>query len=114
MDLQPEHKKLIEILTLAGFVGICVGIAKHVLIIRHGSWSQFTVGLIASVLVAVFIGLLLDNTDFTLTTKTAMVGISAYIAEDLLAVIKNLSIAFKNDPRGFVRESLEMWRGKKP
>lgn len=114
MNLRPEHQKLLELLCITGVIGFLVGLAKHVVIIRHGCWYNFFIGLIASVLVAVFVGLILDNTDFSLTTKLAMIGISAYVAEDILSVVKNFSLAFKNDPKGFIREGLEMWRGKRP
>ena len=114
MDLRPEHYKLIEILSLTGLIGFVVGVAKHVVIVRHGSWWNFCMGLIAFVLVAIFVGLLLEDTNFSLTTKTAMIGICAYVAEDILDVLRNLVVAFRNDPKGFIKEGLDMWRGRRP
>lgn len=111
-EIKPEYQKLVEVSSLAAVIGTIVTITRTVIAKNHSGWANFFVELAASLLVAVIIALLLDETNFSLVFKAGIIGFCSFIARDILDVIKKFRESFVADPKGFIKEVLDMWRGK--
>ncbi len=112
MPIQPEYQKVLETATFAGVIGVAVSIAKYVITKNHASWISFTFELTAALLVAILVGWLLDNTAFSLITKSGIIGAAAFIARDLLEILRRIKELIMNDPLGTIKEIFNMIRGK--
>lgn len=118
IDLPPDIRRLISLLTLPALVGLAVGVAKLVQD-RHGGWGPAFAGLVSSMLVACLTGLALHGVTFSVdetwnaALKAMFIGIASYVADDLLYGLRRMVSALRDDPVGFLLRLRAIWRGEK-
>lgn len=87
----------------AGILGLIVGVASGLVQARYGSWLGWLKGVLSAVLVAVFVGLGINDSGLGTATQAAIVGICAFVGADILDGILQLSSILRADPIGFMR-----------
>jgi hypothetical protein len=110
--LKPETLQLIETLKLTGLIGTIIAIFRHIIEERLGGWLSLLRGFLASIVVAVIVGLLLGETTLQELTKAAVIGITAYVADDILFGLRKITVAIRNDPLGSIKELFAIWKGR--
>lgn len=111
--MMSSKNSLLTVMATGGAIGLAVGTARGLIQERHGGWMGFIRGLTASVTVAVLTGWLLEDLVVAETLKAGIIGLCAYVADDILMGLKNLSTALAQDPRQFLREMVATWRGQR-
>lgn len=110
-DQQHELRRVLAIIGVSGLAGLLVGAARGIVQERHGGWRGFARGAVASVVVAVLAALALDDSGLSAAKQGAIIGVLAYVADDMLAGLMLLSRLFAADPLGFVRQLWQSLRG---
>lgn len=110
--MRDEHEKVLSAAATAGVIGILVGIAKGVIQQKHGGIGSFVRGLTASILVAVLIGWGLADAELSPTMLAAIVGVCAYLADDVILGLGEAGKLFGADPFGFVGRVWAAIRGR--
>lgn len=108
-----EQRRVLTSAAVAGLIGLMAGIARGVIVMKHGGWVPFVRGLIASVLVAVLIGWGIDDTDLSPTKAAAVIGVCAYLADDILVGLAEFARLFGADPLGFATRVWDAIRGRR-
>jgi hypothetical protein len=111
MNNKEELSTLMTALTASGAIGLAVGIARGIIQQKHGSFGAFLRGTIASVLVAVLVSWGLADAGLSVTTKGAITGICAFIADDILLGLLSLGALIGKDPLGFFSRLSAAYRG---
>ncbi len=112
--MEDEHQKMLSAAATAAVIGLFAGVARGVIQQKHGGWVAFLRGLVASVLVAVLIGWSIDDVDLSPTKLAAIIGVCAYLADDVLLGLGELAKIFGADPFGFARRVWAAIRGTDP
>lgn len=112
--LKEEWDRVVVTVAASSFAGLCIGIAKTLILQRHGGWLPWLSMMAAAVVVAVMIGLTVDSTALPPTQKWAIVGLCAYLAEDILIGVGALVKLASTDPFGTVHKILDLFRGRRP
>lgn len=107
-----EWNKLLSLMTAAGLGGLFVGAAKGVIQRRYGGWWQWLSLLFAATLTAILVGLSIHDTGLTETQQAAVIGVCAFLAEDILLGLGALAALFSKDPIGTVRSVWDAIRGR--
>lgn len=114
--LSPDDKdfrNVITIVGLSGLAGILVGIARGIIKERHGGWPSFIRGVVASIITAILVALAIHDTEMSVTRQAAIIGVCAYVADDLLIGLLSLARLFATDPLGFAKDVWNSIRGGK-
>lgn len=111
--MDDEHNKLLTVAATAGIIGLFAGIARGVVQQRHGGWVPFLRGLMASIAVAVLVGWGLDDAGLSPTKAAAIIGVCAWLADDVLLGLGELAKVFGADPFGFFDRVWKAIRGAK-
>ncbi len=106
-----ELKEALGIATVAGLFGMFIGLARGIIQEKHGGWANFCRGAIASITVAVIAGLGLEGSDLSISKQAAVIGVCAYVADDVLLGLIAVARLFSTDPLGFLREIVSSIRG---
>lgn len=106
-----ELNRLLTIATVSGIGGLLLGIVKIIIHENHGTVFRFIRGAASSVVVAVLTAFALADSGLSLTRMAAVVGILAYIADDMLMGLMVLGKLFANNPIQFVRDLWSSFRG---
>lgn len=106
-----QFKRLLEVAAISGAGGLLLGIAKIVIHEQHGSVFRFFRGAVSSVVVAVIAGFALADTGLSWTRQAAVVGILAYVADDILVGLLILGKLFANNPVSFIKDLWSSLRG---
>jgi len=106
-----DWERLLQTVFLSGGSGVIVGVAKGVVRRYGGIWSWIAL-LVASALVSVLVGLAIQDSGLSYTQKSAVIGICAYLAEDILLGIGMLAGLFARDPIRTIRLFWDALRGK--
>jgi hypothetical protein len=105
-------EKIIAVAGTAGAIGLATGIARGIVQSRHDGWASFFRGMIASVTAAVLIGWSLSDFGFTPTTFAAIVGVCAFLADDVLLGLQEVGKLFGADPIGTIQRVWAAIRGQ--
>lgn len=108
----PDQTVLVITALWAGTIGFVVSLWRGMVVERHGSWRAFIRGAIASVAVAVLLGWSLADTTVPMTMQAAVIGASAFVAEDILLGFAALAQMFRNNPIETLRVAFRAWRGR--
>ena len=114
MKNDEELRNLAAITAASGVAGLVVGIFRGIVQERHGGGWGFVRGMVASITVAVLVSLMLHDTDLTTSKQAALIGLAAYVADDLLSGIVLLAQLFRTDPIGFMSNVWSSIRGGRP
>lgn len=110
--LTDEQAKLASIATASGAAGVFIATARYTIQHRPGGWVGWLVGGVASSLVAVLVGLALDGSSLSPGQRWALIGVCAYLAEDILIGTLALAALMRGDPLGVLARLLAALRGK--
>ncbi len=105
-----QFNRLLEIAAVSGAGGLLLGIAKVIVHENHGTVFRFIRGAVASVVVAVLTALALADTGLAWTRQAAIVGILAYVADDMLTGLLLLAALFAKNPVAFLKD---VWKSIK-
>lgn len=108
---QNDWKRILDVAGPAGLIGFAVAVFRGV-IDQCGGWRKWFAGLAASVLVAAFVGLGLHDADVPAYMQSAIVGLCAYVARDILMGLQQLSGMMASSPLKFVKNLRDAIRGK--
>lgn len=96
----------------AGVLGLVVGIMAGVIERRHGSIGSWLAGIAAAITVGVLMGWALKPTGLDPMWQSLMVGLCAYLAEDVLAGLRVLGTLVRTDPLGSLGRIIDALRGR--
>lgn len=100
------------VLMSSGIIGFVIGISNGVVQKRHGGWPGFFVALTTTVAIALIVGLGTKSYIPSETTRLAIVGVCAFIADDIRAGIMAMGGGFRKDPLGYFMRVLDALRGR--
>lgn len=106
-----DLRRIVAITAASGLAGLLVGAFRGVIQEKYGGWLGFVRGMAASIVVAVMAGLALHDADLSPTRQAAVIGLAAYVADDVLSGIVLLGQLFRNDPIGFFRSVWTSFKG---
>lgn len=106
------YSTLLAYLATGGVLGLFVGIARGIIQQKHGSIGAFFRGVVASIFVAVIVSWGLADTTITNTTQATIIGVCAFIADDILLGLVSLGSLMGRDPLGFFSRLLAAYRGQ--
>lgn len=112
MNSKDEITTLWAAMAASGAIGLVVGIARGIIQQKHGTIGALLRGAVASVLVAVIVSWGLTDTGLSVTTKGAITGICAFIADDILLGLLSLGALIGKDPIGFLSRLAAAYRGQ--
>lgn len=112
--MEPSTKDhLLTVLFTAGVIGFVVGIARGVIEERHGGWVGFFRGIVSALVVSTFVGFGLADSAFPPTMQACIIGVCAYISEDIVLGVRKITGEFGRNPLGVVKAVVDAWRGRK-
>lgn len=111
MNKNEEISTLYTALTVSGVIGLVVGIARGVILQRHGSVGALLRGAVASALVAVLVSGGLEDSSLSLNMRISITGVCAFIADDILLGLLSLGQLLGKDPLGFLSRFVAAYRG---
>lgn len=103
---------LITIVTSAGLGGAAIGALRTIIQRRYGGWLMWLSLMACSVLTAILVSLAIHDTGLSPALQAAIIGVSAFLAEDILLGIGALGAMFSKDPIGAVRKIWDAVRGR--
>ncbi len=104
MKDEEQFNELLRIAAAAGLGGLLLGVAKIVIHDQHGTVFRFFRGAAASIVVAVLAAFALVDTGLSWSRQAAIVGILAYLADDILTGLLILGKLFANNPVSFIKD----------
>lgn len=110
--IDDNTNKVLAAATSAGIIGLVTGIARGVVQQKHNGWTGFFRGLVASVLVAVLMGWTLADLDVSPTKQAVIIGVCAYLADDVLLGLQEVARLFGADPFGTLQRIRQAMRGQ--
>lgn len=112
-DIRPSKwAPLVTIVTTAGIGGAIIGALRTIIQRRYGGWLMWLSLMSCSVLTAVLVSLAIHDTGLSPSLQAAIIGVSAFLAEDILLGLGALGSLFSKDPIGAVRKIWDAVRGK--
>lgn len=110
-DEQQQLSRLLEITSIAGLGGLLLGIAKVIVHEKYGTVARFFRGAVSSVTVAVLAAFALADSGLSFPQQAALVGVLAYVADDILSGLLILGKLFANNPISFIKDLWSSIRG---
>lgn len=112
MDDEKEIAKLLYSFVLSSIIGVSVGILRGIIQKANEDWKALLRAILASFLVAIFVGFGLEDFEFSTTIKIVITGISAFIADDILLGLMALGRVLGRDPFGFFARVMSAYKGQ--
>lgn len=112
MKNREEYESLIATASATGGLAFFIGIARVVIHKNHGSTMSFIRGIISSIVVAVLVGWGIKDVGLPLTGQMSIVGVCAYLADDVLLGLLVLGSLFREDPSSFITRLIDAFRGR--
>lgn len=109
--MDQDLRKLLTLLGVTGMIGFGFGVARGILQSRHDGWFGFIRGILASMVVAVIIGLALASTSLSQTFQAAVIGACAFVADDVIVGFGMVIKLIVSDPMAFFGRFISAWRG---
>jgi hypothetical protein len=111
MKEDEQLNRLLEIASVSGLGGLFLGVAKIIIHERHGTMRRFFRGAVSSVVVAVLSAFALADSGAASTRQAAIVGLLAYVADDILSALLIMGKLFANNPISFIKDLWSSLRG---
>lgn len=108
---QDDWQRVLNVAGPAGAIGFAVAVFRGV-IEQSGGWRKWCAGLAASVLVAGLVGLGLHDTDVPAIMQSAVVGLCAYVARDILMGLTQVSSMVASNPIAALERVRDFLRGR--
>ena len=106
-----EPGTLIAILSSA-VIGLVVGFANGLIQKKHGGWPGFFSAVATGAVVAVIVGLGIQDYVPSETFRIAIIGVCAVVSDDIWAGFKALGQGLRTDPLGFLTRIIDAMRGR--
>ena len=106
-----EWDKLAATAGTAAVIGFGFGLASGYLVRKYHTFAEWLRGLVAAIVVAVLVGLGIDDTGWSVTMRSTIIAIAAFLAPDILEGLLQLAQMLKADPIGFFRRVRAALRG---
>lgn len=113
MKTDDELQQLIATASISGVGGALLGIAKVIIHENHGTLARFFRGACASITVAVLTAFALADSGMSWERRGAIIGILAYVADDVLSGLVIIAKLFANNPMAFLKDLWSSFRGGK-
>ena len=107
--MDEENRELLAAVSAASVVGVAAGMSRG--IFRYTTVGGFIRGLVASVTVAVMVGLGLGDFGLARSKQLLVIAICAFVADDILLALLEIGRLFRNDPLGTVQRIWSAIRG---
>lgn len=111
MKEDEQLNRLLLIAALAGVGGLLLGIARTIIHDKYGTVPRFFRGAVSSVVVAVLTAFAVADSSLTWSQQMALVGILAYVADDVLSGLLILAKLFAHNPLSFIKDLWASIRG---
>ncbi len=98
----------------SGVVGFCVGVASGVVQKRRGGWPAFFSAVATGTIIAVIVGLSIQDYVKSEALRFAIVGVCAVVSDDIWEGLRTLGKGLRTDPLGTLVRVLDAFRGKAP
>lgn len=110
----PEWAATLELIIFSCIVGLFVGLVRCVVDDRPEGWSWWTPAkaITSSIMVAAVVGLSIYDFEMSIKLKVAATAICSFVANDLIAGLKTISLMVAKDPLAFIRAVREMIAGR--
>lgn len=108
---EQEWDKLAATAGTAAVIGFGFGLASGYLVRKYHTFGEWLRGLVAAIVVAVLVGLGIDDTGWSVTMRSTIIAIAAFLAPDILEGLLQLAQMLKADPIGFFRRVRAALRG---
>lgn len=109
---EEHHKTIVTAAITAGVIGMVMGIARGIVQQKHGGWGPFFRGLVASIAAAILVGWGLADFDMSPTKQAFVIGVCAYLADDVLTGLQEIAKLFSADPFGTFEKVWSALRGR--
>lgn len=96
----------------SGFIGLAVGATNGFAQRKYGGWGGFFTALSTGVVVAVIIGLGIQDYIPSETFRLAIVAAAAVISDDIWAGLRAIGRLIREDPLGSLARLIDALRGK--
>jgi hypothetical protein len=106
-----ELGKLLLVAWISGVAGALLGVLKVIIHENRGTIMRFFRGACAAVVVAVLSAFALNDTGMSWSRQAAIIGILAYVADDVLSGLVILGKLFGNNPLAFLKDLWSSFRG---
>lgn len=110
--MDKDQNQLLTVLYTTGVIGFVVGIARGVIEEQHGGWFGFVRGVLAAMVVSVLVGLGLADSTFPPAMQACIIGVCAYISEDIVLGIRKMAGEIGKDPVGTFKAIADAWRNR--
>ena len=114
MNTPDEYKDLAVTAGVAGSISLVAATMRHVMLERHGGWRPLLRGCFASVVVAILVGWSLYAVSLPFPVEMAIVGVCAYLGDDILQGLLVIGRLLRENPAGVASRILDAIRGKTP
>lgn len=111
-NMKEEWDRVLTVVAATGLGGFIVGVFRIAILRKYGGWLTWLAALCGSVLVAVLAGLAVQDTGLTEAQRWGVVGICAFVADDLVIAIMSIAQMMRSDPVGFFSRIVRAARGK--
>lgn len=111
MASKEQYNELLTSAGLAGLISVVAAVVRHIILERHGGWKPLLRGMVASALVAVIVGWGLFAVSLPFPVQMAIVGMCAYLGDDILLGILVIGNMIRNDPTSFITKIVQVVRG---
>jgi hypothetical protein len=107
-----DWNKIIPIISSTAVGGAAIGAFRSVIYRKYGGFWQWFALMSATVLVSVLVGLAVADTSLSHSQQAAVIGVCAFLAEDILLGLGALAGMFARDPLSTLRRFWDAIRGK--
>ena len=110
---QDGLNRTLEVLYFASGIGVVVAMLRRILEERHGGLREWVKGILSALLVSGIIGWGLADSGLAQTLQYCIIGISAYVADDLRVGIGRIVKDVAANPLQILKDAINTWRGQK-
>lgn len=108
-----EYERVLHAAAATSVAGLAMGIWRGLIKHRYGGWLQWLATLVGTVFVAVMAGFVVADADLPLGWSFAVVGLCAFLADDILLGVGAIASMFRADPLGLFARVVDAIRGRK-
>lgn len=107
-----EWDRIAQIVAASSIAGLAVGAVRIAVSYRYdGRWQWFAV-MCGTVFVAVLAALVVADSDLSPAWGGAVVGVAAFVADNIILAMLTLAKSIGTDPIRTLRRLAAAWRGK--
>jgi thiosulfate reductase cytochrome b subunit len=109
-----EWDRIVHIVAASGAAGFVVGAVRIVISYRYETKLQWLAVMCGTVFIAVITGLLVADTDLSPAWASAVIGLSAFVADNLILALLTIAKSVGANPLRAIRRIMAAVRGLPP